>query len=245
MEQLDYLIDRKILGSITVSEANQLDHLILNQPDIAIDIEKRLEISKAIQYAGNEELRMSLKQIHSEEFPQKSKSELIRLRTILSVAAIFVLGIASYMFLMTNQINEISGNQAYTSYYKPYKASFQSRGESSVINYEKFKNAYSNGNYKEALGTELDEANIKDSEVLLAMGISALEEDELVSAKNYFQVIIDRGDFFFMDHAKWYISMVYLKEENTAKAKGYLQELSTDKQADHNQKSTELLTRIK
>ena len=248
MEQLDYLIDRKISGTITASEANQLDQLILNQPEIVKDIEERLEISKAIRYAGNEELRTSLKQIHSEEFPQKSKSKLISLKTILSIAAIFILGIAGYMFLMNDQLNDISGNQAYSSYYKPYKASFQSRGELSDIDYEKFKTAYSNDNFNEALrivSDETDIKNIKDNEILLAMGISALEEGELGLAKNYLQIIIDRNDYYYKDHGKWYIALAYLKEENTAKAIEFLNELTTDKQADHNQEATELLSKIK
>lgn len=243
MEHLDYLIDRKITGSITKSEANQLDQLILKKPEIAYDIEKRLNILKAINYAGNEELRASLKQIHAEEFPQKKSFKLIGFKSILSIAAIFILVISGY-FILNNHDQEIAGSQAYATYYKPYKASFQSRGETLEIKHEKFKTAYSMGNYKDAITFISPASEVTNNEILLAFGISAMEEGKFMLAKNYFQVIMDRRDYFFMDHAKWYSALLNLKEGNTEEAILYIKELSIDSQADHNLEAIELLQRL-
>lgn len=243
-ETLNELIDKFASGSLTDAEREKLSSFVDEKPEIAQEMQIRKDISGTLKYVGNKELKSVLDKIHHEEFGQKTKAKTFNLKTILSIAAVFLGGLLVYQFAFNSLSGDINGEQMYTTNYSTYKASFQTRGDVES-DFTKYKEAYIAGNYKEALALLTNTSEDLDSEILLTAGISAMETGDLSLARKYFEKVIAGNDFYFSDHAKWYAALSYLKEDYIEGAKPLLKGLAENTKADHHLEAKSLYNEIK
>lgn len=77
----------------------------------------------------------------------------------------------------------------------------------------------------------------------LFLGISFIETDQLKNAIPLFKNILESNDILFGEHARWYLSLCYIKLKEVEKAKLQLQQIIKDKTI-YAQKATEILKKI-
>lgn len=242
-ESIDRLIDKQINGTITEMELIQLDLLIKDNPSFANELQLKTDISNAMKYVGNKELKAKLEHIHKDEIDKNSATKFLNLKWILGVAALFLGGLLIFQFAFDNRINRINEKQLFTDFYKPYQASFQSRDQSND-KWFLYKDAYLKGEYNKALSIVTPDLENANNEILLAAGISALEVGQFELGKDIFIRIIEQKDFYFKDHAIWYIGLIHLKEQNNNLAKEQFQLLMDDPNADHHDEAKNILSQL-
>jgi len=123
----------------------------------------------------------------------------------------------------------MDSSEVFEKYYNPYEITVTHRSGNTEVDrlllnaFEK----YEEKNYEQALVLfeEVLETRKNDMALNLYSGISYMEEEKYQKAKTSFDNIISDKDNLFIEQAKWYLGMCYLKTENTEKAENVLKEI--------------------
>lgn len=158
--------------------------------------------------------------------PKKKLSGTIT-KIILPIAALLIVGLALIHFYTKTEFNDV-----FSIYYKPYEADVVIR--SATNNMAKIHNLtpyllYNKGDYRQAFEILEDSVNDKPDnyKANFFYGLCALELNDFTTAeKSLITVIKDSINPTFKIHAEWYLSMLYLKNNNPEKAKQHLKNLS-------------------
>ena len=163
-----------------------------------------------------------------------------------SIAILF--GLAGYFYFLQTQT--VSNEQLFAQYYSAYPSDISERSDDistsnpfilGLIEYEE-------GDFIEAsqffsLAVENDNQNFS---AYLYLGVSFLEMDSLYKAINGFGRIINDRDNLFVDQAKWYLALTYIKtndENYKQKIHELLNSIIIDK-GDRAIEATEILEKI-
>ncbi len=150
-------------------------------------------------------------------------------KVVAAASFIFIIGIGSMTLYINNQA--IDNQSIYDKYYEPYEATITFRSADTEINnlLTKALEQYKAQNYSEALTlfkTVLDKK--EDIAASLYSGISYMEIEKFKKANQSFKEVIDDGQNLFVEQAKWYMSMCYLKMDKSNKASSLLRELACE-----------------
>ncbi len=240
-EKVDILIDKLILNEISELELTQLEAAISESPKIRNEINFRKDINKSMEYLGNEDLRKLLNRIHEEEIEGKTAPKKHHWK--IPLFFLFALGIALLIYQFTKPV-KISSHLVYAEYFSPYPSS-EERGEDEAKLIQGFKAHYSDKNYQKALDQIKPILNTQNNEMKLMAGICALESDDFHLSTQLFNDILSTKDYYFQDHANWYLALTYLKQDKIKEAITILTQLKNNPKADHHKQAMELLKKIR
>ena len=244
-KETERLIEEYVGRNITAEDRIILMALVEQTPDLRNDIEARMDLVQSLKYIGNEELKSKLANIHRIEqnnMPSKDKSQLIKWGVIILSIASLVVGSA---FLYNTYFKKVSSDQMYATYYEPYNASFNTRSNESV-GFSELKTAYDEESYQIVVDKVNHKLNteIEDRELLLAVGISAIETGEVELGRLYFEAIINKADFFYIDHARWYLALSLIKGGEKEKGQPLLEKIVNNPKANHHKQAKKLLAML-
>ena len=145
-------------------------------------------------------------------------------KTITGVAAGII--IIFSIITITKQPDPI---KAFNQYYSPYQSDMNKRSANTEITGLQFGiKLYEEGDYETALKIfeNYTEENVDSPPGKYYLALTALGAEEHKLAQSCLIQLIETNDYSYSLHAKWYLGMLYLKTNQTEKAKPIFEELS-------------------
>lgn len=196
----------------------QTDKILIDQDVISLR-NKLSEIEKRRQNAG--------KPLDKPDKINIRYSGGIYIRYAAVLAGIILIG--SLIFL---PVRTLSSDDIMKRYYRAYEPPTAQRSAHTAADAD-FTQAlefYNTHDYNKAavLFTKVLESKPNDMETVLLNGVSNFEEKKYPEAKQSFGKVIDDQNNLFIDQAKWYLALCYVKTDETAKAKELLKVISRE-----------------
>lgn len=241
-KQLESLMDKFVRKEISKEELKDLEIESLINPNVESELKLINDISKGIEIVGNEDLKLVLDKIHYQNFKNKdNNSQGIKWIWVCSALILFVLSL--FIFKKYFAKHTVVKNN-YAEYFEPYIPSLTTRGSGMQKRIKDFGEAYGQKRYERALiiiDPVLEKSN---NEFILIAAICAMETHDYEKSNYLFDKIINSNDYYYLDHAKWYKALSYLKQNKNIKAISLLNELANDQNADHHNQAKNLLENI-
>ena len=239
------LMDKYVLDSLTKEEIKQLEREKSNNPNLETELEEHLDIYKGIQYAADLELLQMVKNIHAEEIGSLRRKKNQNPKKKIGLV-LLIIGILSLLFygLWIKMNPSASPKQIYASHYSLYMPSLNVRGANSEAIVEQFDRFYKKKAFKEAFDFIQPYLGNSSNEIKLVAAICAIEDNQINQSITILDDIISTEDYFFIDQARWYKAMALLKDNRLLEVKSVLQQLITDKKADHYDDAIKILELI-
>ena len=235
-------------GELTAVEAESFKTEVEKNNELKKELELQQGIANAIQDDTPAEFLLRLNKIHNELGYTKSGPKIISLRKITLLAASFLILISLGSVYVFNAFNTPTHTELFEEYYEPYDLSVTTRSveQNELSSFDRAVIKYSNGEYIETR-TILNEIIVADNpngSILIMLGISCIELNELGKAKSYFNQLVDSNNAFYTQQARWYLALCYLKEKNLTEAVATLEHIASDT-GYYNTKAHELLGGLK
>ncbi len=222
-------IEKYIDGELEGEELLQFKELLSTEPGIKRDYELSTEINNAIAEDDIMDLRETLDYMYNKEKTVKRIPMLFTKRKFYYAAASAALLIAAGGLTQRLLNPSMDSTGVYDKYYEPYDVTVTYRSGNTetdrlLLNALEF---YEEKDYDQALVLfeEILENRGSDMAISLYSGISYMEEEKYQKATTSFNHIISDSDNLFIEQAKWYLSMCYLKTEKADKAKEVLHQI--------------------
>jgi tetratricopeptide (TPR) repeat protein len=225
-------IEKYIDGELKGKELLDFKELLSANPDIRRDYELSLEINNSILEDDVMALRETLNYMYEEESMIKRIPTVFRKRKFYYAAASVALLIATGGLIQRLNAPALNSDAVFDKYYSPYEVTVTYRSGNTEMD-RLLLNAlerYEEKDYEKALilFEEAIESRQEDMAVNLYSGISYMEEEKYQKATKSFNNIISDNDNLFIEQAKWYLSMCYIKTDNIPRAKILLNEIIAD-----------------
>jgi len=243
-------IDRYLLGKFNEEEEKNFQQNLEDDTELAKDVKKRQSIISGLEALGNEKMaeriksvRQKMKEDEIKSNPDVKKNNGRIVRMLLAAAAISALFFFSWQFLSNHNNNP---EQLFAQSYQPYATSIVTRDVNSAENLVQADAFYKARNYQAAiplLNTALTNQP-SNSNLELAIGNAYLSSDQIDQAIIHFQNIIQRKDPLYVDQARWYLALSYLKNNQKEESKNLLNILVADSGADFHQEAESLLKKL-
>lgn len=244
MENKFELIERYLMHDMSMKERLEFEELLINDPELRRELVLRNEINEAIQEDDVIDLRSELNQIMNES----TSSKVRKLYKYCAVAAtiIVLLAIGSIFF---SPWDTKSDTDFFQEYYHPYPAimSFRSpadRNETEKILYNAF-NYYDTEEYELALISFQKVLSI-DSLCFMSqfyLAVCEIEKENYANAQKYLLDLTQKEEHIFWEQSHWYLSLVYLKLDQTEQAKSVLRKI-IDEDMDQRNDSESILNQL-
>jgi tetratricopeptide (TPR) repeat protein len=194
------------------------------------EVELHREVDASLSESDIIRLRASLNSIHAGMLEAGEDSRVIRLKprhTLLAVAAVAVLLIASVWIFSVLRNPSLSPEDLYAMYYQPDDAVMVMRsggesGEGDLLT--EALRRYEQADYAGAL--ELFKADKSNLMVHFYSGLAYMEIEMFSEAIRSFQTILDDQQNLFVEQAQWYQGLCYIKTGRNDKARAVLQDLA-------------------
>ena len=208
------------------------ENALANDASLKSEYLLRKDIDNAIKEHDIILLREQLNEI-AEVSSSRSDSGLFTIikhskKWVAAAAITLLLALGGSTYLITNQ--PVSNEKVFNEYYKPYKVTISYRSADNELNnmLTSAFQAYKDQNFTQALALFQKVLNKReDIAARMYSGISYIELEEYRKANKSFRKVLDGGDNLFLDQAKWYLAMCYLKVGNLDKAKHWLNNLKS------------------
>lgn len=158
-------------------------------------------------------------------------------------AAITLIIVATAVWMNVDSVR--TPQELYAEFYSPFDVvPPATRGDSEIQNAkQRAFQAYDGKNYSEAI-VEFEKILEQESNeaLMLYLGNAYMMENNFEKAKEMFKEIIDQKAAL-ITHAKWYLSLCYLKEGNKVEASKYLKDVK-ESSLDNRTKAVEILDEL-
>ncbi len=223
------MIEKYIDGELTGKELFNFKDLLSTDNDIKRDYNLSMEINNSIIEDDVMALRETMDYMYAEESEVKRIPPVFTKRRFYYAAASAALLIATGGLVQRLARPDLDNNAVFEKYYAPYDVTVTYRSGNTEVD-RLWLNAlecYEEKDFEHALilFEEVLVTRENDLAVSLYSGISYIEEEKYQKATKSFNNIISHNDNLFIEQAKWYLAMCYLKTENTVKAKNVLNEI--------------------
>ena len=223
------LIESYIDGEMDQNEILGFEDLLSSDIGIKQDYELSMEINNSIIEEDVMALRETMDYMYNDEIVVKRTPTIFTQKRFYYAAASMALLIATGGLIQRIASPDMDSSEVFEKYYTPYEITVTHRSGNTEVDrlllnaFEK----YEEKNYEQALVLfeEVLETRKNDMALNLYSGISYMEEEKYQKAKTSFDNIISDKDNLFIEQAKWYLGMCYLKTENTEKAENVLKEI--------------------
>lgn len=242
------LIDQFLQNELKGQELTDFLEKLKSDSNLAQEVELQKLLARGIQDQGNQELRERLKHIHQDVKNSKSSSKksIGRFRKTRLVATFAAMGIL-LMIAFNFWNSSLTNDDLFVEFYQPFQVKLVSRDEMSGNLESRVEATYKAGDYKNVvkLLIELREKKENDSRVLLGLGNAYLNLGNYQNAEESFNEIIKNKDELYLDQAKWFLALTYLKSGKMEKCKGLLRQLTNEETTDFYEEAKALLTKVK
>lgn len=227
MEDQHKKIEQYFANELSERERRELEQQLATDSELAEAFQLEKDLLAGIEAVGNDQLREQLGQIHREEIvdQQAPKVGSIRRLSIWAIAAILVVGLIGLMWWLMAP-NELTAEGLYAEYAE-YSFDFTEKGTAGGLLFEA-EAFLDQKNYDKALPLleEYLESNPGQTTVLCAVGVCRLVVGDVERAKTIFEGLVDNP--LFQYEAYWYLGLAYLKQENIAAARRYLEKIDSN-----------------
>ena len=244
------LIDRKLNQEMTDEEKTNFDELLANDNNINDEFLLHAEIDEAIAEADVINLRQNLNSIHESAQNNKSNSVVrsifrTKLHRIAAAAFFLVLIFGSISIYFMHDTNTVSNENLFRIYYQP-DAALLIRGQSEDKMLIEGFQKYENRDYSGALNmfNRILETDSDNMPVQFYAGLSNIETGKYQNALKPFNHIINNNRNLYVEKAKWYAGLCYLKLNDNEKAHKIFKEISASNST-YKYKAKNLLKSIK
>ncbi|MDX9695109.1 MAG: hypothetical protein RBT49_04890 [Bacteroidales bacterium] len=229
MKLYNNLVDKYLYGDLDVAEMQRFEQKMDSDYELKNDFLLYSEINKAILEEDVMMLRNKIDTIHK----HSERSMLFSLkrldRRFYYAAASVALLIATGSIVYNTNKPAMDNNAIYNKYFTPYDVSvtYRSGNEEVDLILISALEKYENENYKDAviLFEQVIHKRASDMAANLYSGISLMETEKYKKATNSFQTIITNNNNLFIEQAKWYLALCYIKTNQNNKAIVILNEL--------------------
>ena len=212
---------------------------------------ERLEsdIDKAIMETDIMDLRDKLGKLGSQMLSTTAitvRSGMTRMRIIYSAAALLVLLLASGVFI-TSFMGPVSSDKAYSKYFDNYTTVSEKRGgvitQDEILLLDKAIRFYNQENYAEAYDLFRYTSKTERLEVMQSMfyAISAMHTNQLQEAETILSGIIRSDEFIYIPDAKWYLALLFIKNEKIDDAMDILRKIAEDPKDKHAKSAQQII----
>jgi len=218
------LIDKYIDGEMTVAEQVAFEELLRSDAQLRKEFMFRKDLNNAINEDDVMNLRESMEEIMHPNVPKRIPRPAFYTILAAAMAILIVLGI---FFFPLNQ--KTNGKQFFTEYYVTYPSSVNTRAAADIPDreritrkafgyYEQQEFSKAKEQFKELINTDKD-----NHMAMFYLSISCVELKDFSQAEKYLNQLIKNPNHIFWEQAYWYLSLVYLQQEEYEKAKLLLQ----------------------
>lgn len=237
------LIDRYLLEELTDEEIKLLE--IQRMVDFEFDKELQVtrDISKGIEYVGNQELLQVLDKIHYKHIGAIKEKKISR--KILVFGVLFLALSSMLLWIYKSFIaQDDNPHKIFAAYYDPYVPSLDTRGNSNPEVIEAFNKLYYSNEYKAAIELLEPTIDLANDELKLLAAICYIELDQNSKAIGVLNYIISNNSYYFIDHAHWFSALAKLKLEKKDEVNIHLEYLIKKANADHHNEALKLYKEI-
>ena len=228
------LIDRKLSGEMVEAELKQFEELLNSDPSVAEDLHLHMELEAAIGETDVMDIRKNLDHVYESTQIEKEQPSIVRslfrskLHRIAAAAFTIIIMLGAVSFFLLNTQNPVSNDNLFKIYYQP-DAALLIRGHSEdKLLIEGFQK-YENRDYSGALVifTEILSKDPNNIPVQFYAGISNIESGKYRNALKPFNYIVSHNHNLYVEKARWYAGLCYLKLNDNNKALEIFKEIST------------------
>lgn len=219
-----YFIERYISFEMTESEKQWFIREIEGNEELRREVDLRKRSEEILKKQAIISLRTKLADIENQRVARKRAAALSKI-SVVKYAAVFA-GVALITSLILFTGRTLTSEEIVNKYYEAYEAPSSQRSSEYNENTEyilglKYYNAQ---DYKNAASqfAKVLEMNPGDMQTHLLSGVSNMEEKRYSEAKSSFNTVINDNNNLFIESAKWYLALCYLKTEDISKASSLL-----------------------
>lgn len=235
-------VNEYLSGKMSPEERINFEKELLQNDQLVNILETQSQIHKAILLSQRSKMKEELRALHKDLHKKKEKKPNNYL-WIFALAFIILSTFAWYFLSNT----KISNEELFADNYQAFESRTNLRGGSANPTLKEAKLLYTSKKFEEA--TQIFEGLLKENdsnnEMKLMLGISYLESQKYNKAQDILSGIIAAKDPFYSDHAHWYKSLIFLKQDEKENAKNQLKILTKDPNADHYESAIEILKTLK
>ncbi|MBI9053935.1 MAG: hypothetical protein JEY96_08975 [Bacteroidales bacterium] len=242
------VIEKYIDGELEGSELINFEKLLSTDDDIKHNYNLSLEINNSIKEDDVIALRETMNYMYNEE-----ETKVRRIPTVFAKRKVYYAAASIALLVATGGIvqklahPDLDNNAVYEKYYAPYDATVTYRSGNTEVDRILLKalERYEDRDFENALVLfeEVVSSHGDDMSVKLYTGISYMEEEKYQKASTSFSKIIVNNDNLFIEQAKWYLSMCYIKTGSDNDAVYLLKELINE-QSTYTDKANKVLRDI-
>jgi tetratricopeptide (TPR) repeat protein len=224
MKTIDFshFIERYIAGEMGEEERQWFEKELNGNENLRREVDLRKKTDLVLKSQDLISLRNKLSDLEKrrkeQEVTARSKSN--RPAYIRYAALITALILIGSVVLFKGK--HISGEEALSRYYKTYEppASQRSDHNSENADFSLAIEFYNTSDYTNAalFFNKVVKSNPKDMQSVLLRGVSNFEDKKYPDAKISFTTVIDDNNNLFIETAKWYLALCYIKTNETEKA---------------------------
>ena len=226
-----YFIERYNSGDMTETEKQWFIREMENNRELVREIEFRRRTDEILQKKDSMQLRSKLAFIESQRKENIRKAAERRM-TVAKYAAVFAgAAIITSMILFTGR--SLTSEEIINQFYNSYDAPAAHRSSSSLTASSEYLlglKYYNEKDYKNAASqfAKVLEKNPDDMQTYLLSGVSNMEVKKFNEAKKSFTTVIEDNNNLFIESAKWYLALCYIKTEDNTKAKDILMSIKKE-----------------
>ena len=248
----DFLLER-------LSEAERKDFLaeLEQNPSLQKELEISRRLFQGIKAEARKDLKADLNTIHERlnpavapltksSVPQSTPSRGAgNIRRFIPWAAAACIVLAAALFWLVNTSS--NPQELFAQNYKPYELSLVLRDQNAEALMVAANDLYRQGDYEAAIPyfKKLIATSTNPNLLRMGLGVSFMETKNWQEAEQNFAAILQSNDPMLKDQASWYLALIALQQEQTARAITYLTPLADNAKADHHAEAKVLLKKIK
>lgn len=213
-------IDDYLLRKLNKEEKGKFEQELNENEELARLVDIHKEVNESITDEEIHQLRQKIQSVLNQRRGRKT----IQLRYILAAASILVLG-----FTLMTILKQPDYSKTYTTFYQPYETDLTLRSSETkaegldfaILLYEKreYETSFS-------ILENYTKTTFNNHTALFYLGLSALELEKFEVAEKSLNEVINTEDPALKLHAKWYLSMLYLKTNQLEQARFFLNDLN-------------------
>ncbi|MEM1318664.1 MAG: tetratricopeptide repeat protein [Bacteroidota bacterium] len=238
-------IDRYLAGKMTEAERLRFEQRLSEDKDLSQALAQREALRASIEAYGDRELKAKLKGIHRNihrEEPAAAPPRRIGRWLAVAAAVLLLLALGYWLFPRSS-----SPEQLYAQYYAPYDIPFTSRGDNPDRMLQEAADYFGQEGYAIALPLfrQLLQKEPQQPSLRFAEALCLLEMGKLPEAERSFKQVVQLPNPFYLDHARWYLALIYLRQSQIYEARRELERLVRDSRADHHEEAKALSKTLK
>lgn len=239
-------IEQFLANEMSASERLAFERDLKSDPDLAEELKLAMRIDSALEREDIIDLRQKLLRVIEANRQQPAEVPVVRMHVRkwwYAAASVLVLcAVAATLFLQSPR--NLSNDAIFSEFYNASNMVDQTRGDQNlveaVIKFQQKDFATASVLFKNIL--EKDHKNIA---VMFYYGIANIETQQLNVATKAFEDIIAQNDNLFVEHAKWYLGLCYLKNNQNEKATDQFVEIASDPDNYHRHEARAILDKMK